>query len=258
MSAPQPRVTASVLLIGDELLSGRTRDINLQQIATFLAPLGVDVVEARTVPDVQDAIVEALNALRVRCTYVFTTGGIGPTHDDITVDAVAVALGVPVVVDPDAYALLEARYREAGTEFTPARQRMARVPQGAGLIENPVSGAPGIAIGNVFVLAGVPAIARGMLDSIGRSGAIKGGAVVHTLSLRVPGLREGDVGQALGELALAHGEVSIGSYPWYVSPEDSGVHLVARGRDRVAVEAAAEALTALVARYGREAERVAG
>src|SRR5438045_3799820 len=162
--AEDDRVTAAVLIIGDEILSGRTQDTNLRDIARYLGVLGVDVAEARTVPDVQDEIVDALNALRTRYDYVITTGGIGPTHDDITADAVAAAFGLPLEEHPAILAMMQAKWKG---ELTPARRRMARVPVGGGLVQNPVNGPPGFTIGNVFVLAGVPSIMRGMLEDVG-------------------------------------------------------------------------------------------
>ena len=159
--------TAAVILIGDELLSGRTRDINLQNIAEFLAPIGIQVAEARIVSDVQEHIVAAVNALRTTYDYVFTTGGIGPTHDDITADSIAAAFGVSIDVRQDALDIISERYRQTGVELTPARMRMARIPEGAVLVANPVSGAPGFQMENVFVMAGVPSIARAMLEDVG-------------------------------------------------------------------------------------------
>jgi molybdenum cofactor synthesis domain-containing protein len=169
-------LTAAICLIGDELLSGRTRDINVQTIAGYLAPYGVPVREVRIVPDERETIVAAVNALRAAYTYVFTTGGIGPTHDDITADAIAAAFGVGIGEHPEALKILAERYAAVDTEFTPARRRMARVPDGASLIGNPVSGAPGFQTGNVFTLAGVPKIVEGMLGDIGHR--LKTGAVV--------------------------------------------------------------------------------
>ena len=160
------RVTAAVLLIGDEVLSGRTQDKNLIQIARFLAPLGINVMECRVVPDETDTIVNALNALRGSHDYVFTTGGIGPTHDDITADAVAAAFGVGIDVRDDALAIIEDWYAKTQTPVTESRKRMARIPDGASLILNPVTGAPGFQTGNVFTLAGVPSIVAGMLNDI--------------------------------------------------------------------------------------------
>ena len=222
--------TAAVLLIGDELLSGRTRDVNLQNIADYLRPLGIPVKECRIVGDEQAQIVEAINALRAKYTYLFTTGGIGPTHDDITADAVAAAFGVGIDHHPDVMAFLAQRYEEMGTEFSPARQRMARIPNGASLVKNPVSGAPGFQTGNVFTLAGVPQIARAMLEDIGHR--LEGGETLARLTVQGKGLREGDIAEALGQLAAKHETIALGSYPWFRSREDSGVSLVASGTDR--------------------------
>eukprot|EP01034_Spumella_vulgaris_P009615 gene9615-12186_t len=168
--------TAAVLVIGDEILSGRTQDKNVAQIATWLDVQGIRLREVRIIPDVEEEIVEALNAIRARYDYVFTTGGIGPTHDDITVDAVAKALGVGVIVHPDARAILERYYTARGGELTEARLRMARTPDGAELIPNRMSGAPGIRIGNLFVMAGVPHITAGMLDAL--TGTLEAGLPV--------------------------------------------------------------------------------
>ena len=247
---PQP--TAAVLLIGDELLSGRTRDINLQQVAQFLEPLGIPVCEARTVPDIQDEIVAAVNALRAKYTYVFTTGGIGPTHDDITADAIAAAFGVGISEHPDALRDMAARYAAMNTEFTAPRRRMARVPHGASLVVNPVSGAPGFEMENVFTLAGVPQIARAMLDDIGPR--LKTGAVVYKVTVRGKGLREGDLAVALGQIADESVGVGIGSYPWYGSIDDHGVALVARSRDEAALAAVTVRLEALARSLGVEPE----
>ncbi|MEO1661866.1 MAG: molybdopterin-binding protein [Pseudomonadota bacterium] len=242
--------TAAICLIGDELLSGRTRDINTQAIAQFLAPYGVPVREVRIVPDEQDRIVEAVNALRATYTYVFTTGGIGPTHDDITADAIAAAFEVGIDEHPEAAALLEARYAEMETEFTPARRRMARVPNGASLIDNPVSGAPGFQTGNVFTLAGVPKIVEGMLGDIGHR--LETGAVVNSITVRGSDLREGDLAEALATLSERFDGVSIGSYPWFRTVNDHGVALIARGTDEAALAQISEALADLVRSQGVE------
>lgn len=246
--------SAAVLLIGDELLSGRTRDVNLPQIASFLAPLGIQVAECRTVGDDEGVIVQAVNALRARYTYVFTTGGIGPTHDDITADAVAAAFGVKVVESPEALAMLEARYAAIGQALTAPRCRMARIPEGASLIKNPVSGAPGFQTGNVFTLAGVPSIARAMLDDI--ECRLESGAVVHSASLRGPGGKEGDLAVPLGALAKAMPEVSLGSYPWFISMEEYGVTLVARSTDRKALGRAMSGMTEIFENLGIRPERI--
>lgn len=252
MSDPSP--SAAVLLIGDELLSGRTRDINLQQIADFLAPIGIPVREARIVSDDQDAIVAAVNALRQAYTYVFTTGGIGPTHDDITADSIAAAFGVGISEHADTVAFLAERYAAMDTEFTPARRRMTRLPHGADPIANPVSGAPGFQMENVFTLAGVPAIVRGMLGDVGHR--LKGGAIVRAVTLQGRGLREGDVAERLGTLSEAMPGVSFGSYPWFRSLDDSGVQIVARSVDAAELDAAETEIRALMSDVGVSAEKV--
>jgi molybdenum cofactor synthesis domain-containing protein len=244
-----------VLLIGDELLSGRTQDTNLKSIAEFLAPLGVEVREARVVPDVHDTIVATVNHLRKTWDYVFTTGGIGPTHDDITADAVAAAFGRHIDVRPDALAVLEAHYAARNTDMNDGRRRMARIPDGAELILNPVSAAPGFRIDNVFVMAGVPAVMRGMLQDVGHR--IEGGERVHASTVRGKGLKEGEIADALGEIAKAAPEVNIGSYPFmkpgWRGPE-FGVNLVARGRDPDQVAAVVAALAEMVTQQGARPE----
>jgi molybdenum cofactor synthesis domain-containing protein len=247
---------AAICLIGDELLSGRTRDINLQSIARFLTPYGIPIVEVRIVSDEQDHIVKAVNELRSQFTYVFTTGGIGPTHDDITADAIAAAFGVGIGEHPEAMKILSERYAAVDTEFTPARRRMARVPDGASLIANPVSGAPGFQTGNVFTLAGVPKIVEGMLGDIGHR--LQTGAIVKSVTVRGAGLREGDLAEALGGLAEDFQELSLGSYPWFRTVQDHGVALVARGTDEAQLQQAADKLEALVRAQGVEPERLAG
>jgi molybdenum cofactor synthesis domain-containing protein len=225
-----PNVTAAVLVIGDEILSGRTQDTNLNAIARFVAAYGVDLAEARVVGDEADDIIAALNALRSRYAYVFTTGGIGPTHDDITADCVAAAFDLPLYEHPDIIAAMAAR---PDYEVTPARRRMARVPMGASLIKNPTRGPPGFQIGNVFVLAGVPAVMRGMLEDIGHR--LKGGAVVIARTLRVDGFAESSLAEPLGEIAKANPDLSLGSYPFF-GPEGYGANLVVRGRDPARVD----------------------
>ncbi len=232
MSAPKP-VTAGIVVIGDEILSGRTRDINVQQIAEFLAPLGISLTEVRIISDHQPAIIEAVQALSARCDYVFTTGGLGPTHDDITADAIAAAFKRSIDVRDDAKAILEHWYANSDAAITPARMRMARIPEGAVLIDNPVTGAPGFQVENVFVLAGVPKIARGMLEDV--ADRLTRGAVTHSVSVRIDNAREGDMAAALGKLQSAHPTISIGSYPWFEDlgggKLNRGVALVARGTD---------------------------
>src|ERR1700754_2584321 len=182
MSAQDKVVTAAILVIGDEILSGRTKDRNIGYIAEYLTNMGVELREARVVPDVEEEIVAALNALRTRYTYVFTTGGIGPTHDDITADAVAAAFGVSIDYHPEAMALMAARYKNPA-DFNEMRKRMARIPDTATLIKNSVSTAPGFQIGNVFVMAGVPMVMRAMLEEL--APRLTRGAVVHAVTVEV-------------------------------------------------------------------------
>ncbi|MEM6651348.1 MAG: molybdopterin-binding protein [Pseudomonadota bacterium] len=248
--------TAAICLIGDELLSGRTRDINTQTIAQFLHPYGIPVREVRIVPDEQDRIVAAINALRTTYTYVFTTGGIGPTHDDITADAIAAAFNVEIGEHAEAAALLAERYAQMDTEFTPARRRMARVPHGASLINNPVSGAPGFQTGNVFTLAGVPKIVEGMLGDIGHR--LQTGVIVESVTVRGADLREGDLAEALAQLSQAYDNVSLGSYPWFRTVKDHGVALIARGTDLTQLHDVKHALAELVRAQGVEPEIMDG
>lgn len=248
--------TAAVLLIGDELLSGRTRDVNLKNIADYLRPLGIPVKQCRVVGDEQVEIVEAVNELRARYTYVFTTGGIGPTHDDITADAIAAAFNVGIDHHPDVLSFLAQRYKEMGTEFTHARQRMARIPDGASLVKNPVSGAPGFQMGNVFTLAGVPQIARAMLEDIGPR--LETGQVLQRLTVQGAGLREGDIAEALGKLATEFKSLSIGSYPWFRTARDHGVNLVASGTDEQSITDIESHLHAIVRLGGAEPETIEG
>jgi len=189
-------VTAAILVIGDEILSGRTKDKNIGHIAEYVGALGIDLREVRVVPDEEDEIVAALNALRARYTYVFTTGGIGPTHDDITADSVAKALGRTIDVDPRAVALMRERYAEG--ELNAARLRMARIPEGAELIENPISKAPGFMVENVIVMAGVPSIMQAMLDAV--APRLRTGARMSVETLDAGGLAEGAYAEALGQI----------------------------------------------------------
>lgn len=234
-------VTAAILVIGDEILSGRTKDKNIGYIAEYLTNIGVDLREVRVVPDVTEEIVAALNALRSRYTYVFTTGGIGPTHDDITADAVAAAFGVTIDHDPRAVAMLSERFSAA--ELNEARMRMARIPAGADLVANAISKAPGFHIGNVYVMAGVPAIMQAMLDVIGPT--LRTGAKMLSETVQA-GLREGDIGGPLAEIAKAHPAVSIGSYPFW-SETGPDTNIVVRSRDAEKLLAAMAAVKAMVA-----------
>ena len=243
--------TATMLAIGDELLSGRTRDRNIGHLASALTAMGIDLVEVRIVGDRDDAIVEALDALRARGTYCFTSGGIGPTHDDITADAVAAAFGVPCEHDPRAMALLAAHYEATGRAFTDARKRMARMPRGAELIDNPVSVAPGFRVGNVHVMAGVPKVFEAMLDAVAPT--LRGGAPLASETIEVPpALGEGDVGGPLAVIDSEFEGVMIGSYPRF----ENGTHtvrIVLRSRDD---DALAEAKTAVVSMLATLAGRV--
>lgn len=238
------RVTAAVLIIGDEILSGRTQDTNLRDIARYLGVLGVDLAEARTVPDVLDEIVEALNALRARYDYVITTGGIGPTHDDITADAVAAAFGVELEEHPEIMAMMTARW---GDELNVARRRMARVPVGGALVKNPVQGPPGFTIGNVFTLAGVPQIMRGMLEDVGPR--LRGGRPTVSRTVRVEGSGEGQIAAPLEAVAKAHPDMSLGSYPFF-GPDGYGSNLVLRGRDPVQLGEVVDELIAALRQAG--------
>ena len=234
-------VTAAILVIGDEILSGRTKDKNIGYIAEYLTNIGVDVREVRVVPDIEAEIVTTLNALRHRYTYVFTTGGIGPTHDDITADCVAKAFGVSIDVDPRARALLLTRIAEK--DMNEARLRMARIPAGADLILNKVSAAPGFRIGNVHVIAGVPTIMQAMLDEVAPT--LKTGVKLLSESVRAD-LREGDIGTPLGQIAKAHPDTMIGSYPF----QDEGrpnTNVVIRSRDPGKLAAAKAAVEEMLA-----------
>ena len=239
----QPAVTAALLVIGDEILSGRTKDKNIGYIAEFLTAIGVDLKEVRVVADDETAIVTALNALRERYTYVFTTGGIGPTHDDITADCVAKAFGVTIDHDPRALALMQERYAAMGTHINEARMRMARIPAGAELVPNKVSAAPGFFIGNVIVMAGVPTIMQAMLDAV--APRLRTGAKIMSATVRAD-CREGDIGTELGEVAKAHPDVMIGSYPFIDEASGPNTNIVVRGRDPARLAAATAAVEAML------------
>ena len=226
-------------MIGDEILSGRTQDKNVAQLASWLNVQGIRLSEVRIVPDVEAKIVEAVNVLRHANDYLFTTGGIGPTHDDITVDAISAALGVPVVIHPQARDMLE-RYYESRGGISEGRLRMARVPQGAELIHNKISGAPGIKVGNLFIMAGVPHIAAGMLDAL--TGTLEGGRplVSVTLGSMAP---ESEVADLLHEAERAHPGVSVGSYPFFRDGK-VGANFVVRSEDLELAQACADLIAA--------------
>lgn len=245
-------ITAAILAIGDELLSGRTRDKNIGHLASMLTAVGIDLKEVRIVADEEDDIIAALNALRSRYTYVFTSGGIGPTHDDITADAVSKAFGLPCEHDAKAMKLLGDSYAARGVEFNEARQRMARMPKGASHIENKVSVAPGFVIGNVHVMAGVPSVFEAMVDAV--LPTLKTGIVLKSVSIECP-FGEGVIGTPLRAIQKSHPETIIGSYPKMV---DGGyaVELIVRARNGNALEAAAKDVRALLARLEVEASKV--
>ena len=227
-SAQPQLVSAAVLVIGDEILSGRTKDKNIGYIADYLTALGIDLKEVRVVSDDESAIVAAVNALRNSYTYVFTTGGIGPTHDDITADCVAKAFGVPLELNAEAVAILKERLAKTGGELNEARLRMARIPSGAALVANKVSGAPGFWIGNVITMAGVPAIMQAMLDEVAPK--LKTGAKLMSETIRADA-KEGDVGSELGAIAKAYPDALIGSYPFFDEKLGPNTNIVVRSRD---------------------------
>ena len=248
MAATERIWTAGLVIIGDEILSGRTQDRNISQIALWLNLQGIRLAEVRVVGDTVPAIVEAVNALRARNDYLFTTGGIGPTHDDITVDAIAEALGVPVVVHPRARAMLERYYTGRGDGLTEARLRMARVPEGAELIENRMSGAPGIRWGNIFIMAGVPNITAMMLDAL--SGALEGGKPLLSETIGC-WVAESEVADLLGATEKAHPGCQIGSYPFFREGR-TGANFVIRSTDAAALGACRADLAARLTAAGRE------
>ncbi|MEM7170291.1 MAG: molybdopterin-binding protein [Pseudomonadota bacterium] len=238
-------VTACLLIIGNEILSGRTQDKNLGYLAERLNDWGVRLMEARVIPDVPETIIATLNEVRVRFDYVFTTGGIGPTHDDITSECVARAFGLPHGLHPEAHAILQAHY--APGELNEARLRMAKTPEGATLIENPISKAPGFQVENVFVMAGVPAIMQVMVDSL--RNRVTGGAPMLSRTIKV-GLPEGGVAADLGALQDDFPDIEIGSYPYYHQADGYGVRLVLRGTDAARLDQAVERLDDIIGRLG--------
>ena len=244
-STAAQHVTAALLVIGDEILSGRTKDKNIGYIAEYLTAIGVDLKEVRVVGDEEAAIVDAVNALRHRYTYVFTTGGIGPTHDDITADCVAKAFGVSIDVDPRALAILKERLAATGAEMNEARMRMTRIPKGADLVLNKVSGAPGMWIGNVIVMAGVPSIMQAMLDEVAPK--LKTGIRMLSQTVRADA-REGDIGTQLGEIAKANPEVAIGSYPFFDPQHGPNTNVVLRARDPQKLATATRAVEEMLVR----------
>ncbi len=235
-------VTAAMIVIGDEILSGRTKDKNIGFVADYLTGLGIDLTEVRIVADDQGAIIEAVNTLRARCDYVFTSGGIGPTHDDITAESISAAFGLPCTHHPQAMREMAEHYAKRGMEFTDARKRMARTPEGAELIDNPVSKAPGIRIENVYIMAGVPKIMQAMMDAIAPT--LQGGAKMLSETVDCP-FGEGTIGAKLGAIQERHDTTMIGSYPRYEDGNYS-TQIVVRGRQRAAVDEAANEVRAMV------------
>jgi molybdenum cofactor synthesis domain-containing protein len=221
-------VTAAILVIGDEILSGRTKDKNIGYIADYMTAIGIDVKEVRVVSDDEPEVVAALNALRARYTYVFTTGGIGPTHDDITADCIAKAFGVSIDYHPEAVAIMKERVAKMGGELNEARMRMTRIPAGAALVANKVSGAPGFWIGNVITMAGVPSIMQAMLDEVAPK--LKTGVKMLSASVRADA-KEGDIGTELGAVAKAYPDAIIGSYPFIDEKGGPNTNIVVRSRD---------------------------
>lgn len=236
-------VTAAVLVIGDEILSGRTKDKNIGYIADYMTALGIDLKEVRIVSDDETAIVSALNALRSAYNYVFTTGGIGPTHDDITADCVAKAFGVPLEFHPEAVAIMKERVAKVGGELNEARMRMTRIPKGGTLVANKVSGAPGFWIGNVITMAGIPAVMQAMLDEVAPK--LKTGVKMLSESIRADA-REGDVGTELGLIAKAYPDAIIGSYPFMDEKGAPNTNLVVRSRDPERLQEAKAAIEAML------------
>src|SRR6201982_1751449 len=238
-------VTAAVLVIGDEILSGRTKDKNIGYIADFLTDVGIDLKEVRIVPDEEPEIVAAVNALRLRYTYLFTTGGIGPTHDDITAECVAKAFGVALEHHPRGVEIMRARMAQNGREMNEARMRMTRVPKGAVLVLNKVSVAPGFWLGNVIVMAGIPSVMQAMLDYVAPQ--LKTGAKMLSESIRAD-CREGDIGTELGMIAQKQAGVVIGSYPFVDEKNLANTNVVVRSRDPQKLVAAKQAIEAMLAR----------
>jgi molybdenum cofactor synthesis domain-containing protein len=249
-SQQKETVTAAVLVIGDEILSGRTKDKNIGYIAEYLTGIGIDLREVRVVGDEEAAIIEAVNALRHRWAYLFTTGGIGPTHDDITAECVAKAFGVAINFDPRAIAIMRERFAES--ELNEARMRMTRIPEGADLVLNKVSRAPGFWIGNVIVMAGIPTVMQAMLDEVAPK--LKTGAKVISETVRADA-REGDIGTPLGEIAKAHPDVAIGSYPFFDDERGPNTNVVMRARDSDKLAAAKLAVEEMLVRVRAELKR---
>ena len=244
MAAKNP--TACLLVIGNEVLSGRTRDANIQYLATHLGELGIPLREVRVIPDVEATIVETVNAVRRNFTYVFTTGGIGPTHDDITSECIAKAFGVPWEPHPVAFARMEKAYKPG--EFNAARQRMGTMPRGAELIDNAMSVAPGFQMENVYVMAGVPRVMQSMFEWL--SSRLEGGQKIESRAVHAIGLPEGLIAEGLAAIQQRYPDIYLGSYPFY-RPTGNGVALVAKGTDGAQAETVIAAVTTLIVSLGR-------
>ncbi len=242
-------VTAAVLVIGDEILSGRTKDKNIGYIAEYLTGIGIDLKEVRIVPDEEPEIIAAVNALRARYTYLFTTGGIGPTHDDITADCVAKAFGVPLEHHPRAVEIMRERVAATGGVMNEARMRMTRVPKGGELVLNKISAAPGFRIGNVIVMAGIPSVMQAMLDYV--TPQLKTGTPMLSETIRAD-CREGDIGTELGEIAKLYSDVVIGSYPFHDENKVANTNVVMRSRDPARLALVKAAVAAMLARVKAE------
>ena len=223
------KYSAAILVIGDEILSGRTQDTNSNYIAKELEMMGITTSEIRVIPDEKNIIINSVNELRNKNNYLFTTGGIGPTHDDITADSIAEAFGVDLEVNSEAYDILKKYYKSIGSEFNEVRQRMARIPIGATLIKNPISAAPGFKIDNVFVFAGIPKIMKSMLDN--SLGFLNKGNLIHTITVKVDAV-EGDIAPVLKSLNDENENIKIGSYPFFNSEKDFGVNVVIKSLDK--------------------------
>ena len=243
---PDKNPTACLLVIGNEVLSGRTQDANIRFIATKLGERGIPLREVRVIPDVPDTIIGTVNEVRAKFDYVFTTGGIGPTHDDITSECVAAAFGVPWEPHPEAWARMERSYQPG--QFNAARQRMATMPRGATLIDNAMSVAPGFQIGNVYVMAGVPRVMQSMFEWL--APRLKGGTPVVSRSVHVVGLPEGIIAGPLGAVQARFPDIDIGSYPFY-RPSGNGVSIVAKGIDAAAAQTVIDEVTAIIAALGK-------
>ena len=223
------KYSAAILVIGDEILSGRTQDTNSNYIAKEMEQIGINTNQIRVIPDEKNKIIESVNELRTKNDYLFTTGGIGPTHDDITADSVAEAFKVDLEINIEAYGVLEKYYKKIGSEFNDVRQRMARIPKGATLIENSISAAPGFKIENVFVFAGIPKIMKSMLDDSIKH--LNKGKLMHTISIKVNAV-EGDIASVLKSLNDENENIKIGSYPFFNSNSDFGVSVVIKSIDK--------------------------